>query len=579
MSSYTSKDICQHRRAPTKRTSSVGYASRGMPGDESRGSVVVARQGLVEIPVPLDGEYSNPFDPGEVRVDAHVELPSGGRIVAPCFFTRPHELEVDASGRERWIPSGPAGWALRLSPREAGRHSIELRVSDSRGERGLGRMGIDVPRPSTPGLVEVRHDRTLERADGTPFVPIGMNLAWWVSPDPTLQIERALGRMAASGMNWARLWLTHVGDGLTIEWGRYHRSGHFDGLGTYSLAAAARLDRIFAEAARLGIGVQLVLWQHSQLECLSHSAWPENPYRDVNGGPCHSSREFFTSPEAVLLSDRRLRYLAARYGAYESLFAWEIFNEMDLVTDAELDLVAPWCADRARTLRHLDVHGHPITTSLSWPASLVPPTAFAADEYDLGQCHVYAQDVVAALAREAAAHAAHGKPTIVGEMGLGLAGEEDLLDREGLHLHDATWAALMLGFCGGAMSWWWDSYVDAQDHYGRQLGAARFCAGERLSNYGAPRTDLSAEGLRVLGRVGDRRAMAWLRAPDDRKAPGAVLVIPGLAAGQWIAEQWDTRSGEAIATFAVPGGGTSAIALRPFRRDTAVKMRLGGCAE
>ncbi|MBI2892120.1 MAG: cellulase family glycosylhydrolase [Deltaproteobacteria bacterium] len=533
-----------------------------------------AHRGFFEIPVPLDADHANPFDPDEIAVDAHLKLPSGGVVVAPCFFTQPHEMSLDASGRERWNASGPPGWVLRIAPWESGIHSIELWARDARGERVVGLLELDVARPQAPGIVRVRPDRDLERADGTPFVPIGMNLAWWISHDPTVQIERVLGRMAASGMSWARLWLTHFGDGLTIEWGAEHPSGNFQGLGTYSLAAAARLDRLFDAAARLGMAVQLVLWQHSQLECLSHSAWADNPYRAANGGPCASSRDFFTSPEAIRLSDRRLRYLAARYGAYESLFGWEVFNEMDLVVDAGVDLVAPWCAERARAIRSVDVHRHPVTTSLSWPASLVPATAFTSADYDLAQCHVYAHDIVEALGREAVAHAAHGKPTIVGEMGLGLQGAEDVLDTAGWHLHDATWAALMLGFCGGAMSWWWDCYVDAQGHYDRQLGASRFCAGEWLSEYGVSRTDLVAEGLFVLGRTGPRAAMAWLRAPEDREVAAAMLVIPGLADGPRAVEQLDTLSGERVARWELQGSGPLEVRLVPFRRDTAVKVRV-----
>lgn len=537
---------------------------------------------VLDVPVSIPGPVEDPFDPRAVAVDAHIVTPSGRTLLQPCFFGQPHERRVEG-GRERWVPTAAAGFALRVALDEPGRHAVEIHYArDGGGAHTAQSFAIDVAPSRAPGPVRVTAEapRRLVREDGAPVVPVGMNLCWWISPDPTVQMERVLARMAGAGMSWARLWLTHFGEGLTIEWDAAHPSGQYAGLGRYSLAAAAKLDSLFSEAGRRGIDVQLVLWQHSQLASPSHSAWAENPYAASRGGPCASSADFFSHPEAVRLSDQRLRYLVARYGAFPSLFAWEVFNEMDLVLDAPLDVVARWCADRVRTIRSLDAHRHLVTTSQAFPPSLVPPVAAHDDAYDLVQLHAYADDLVDALAREGAAlaGAAAGKPTLAAEVGLGAGGEADRAHPDGTYLHDATWAAFASGFAGGAMPWWWDSAIDAHDWYGRQSGAARFARAVAIAELGTPRADLRVQGAphfaRALGRVGAQGALAWVWLGPTKPADGAVLVVPGLPDREWLVEQWDTATGQPARGERVRTTGNLLFPLRTSARDVAVTVRV-----
>lgn len=87
--------------------------------------------------------------------------------------------------------------------------------------------------------------------------------------------------------------------------------------------------------------------------------------------------------------------------------------------------------------------------------------------------------------------------------------------------------------------------------------------------------------------VGNRTAVAWVRnrgytwnltgvrRESPRAEPASVLVLPGVAAGLWKAELWDTWSGKILGTQTVTVGktGEARISLPSLSKDLAVRMR------
>jgi hypothetical protein len=77
---------------------------------------------------------------------------------------------------------------------------------------------------------------------------------------------------------------------------------------------------------------------------------------------------------------------------------------------------------------------------------------------------------------------------------------------------------------------------------------------------------------------------SWRRVCAEKEtvppAPPSVLVLPGLKAGSWRAEVWDTWSGTVLRTsdVKVPASGEARIALPPVEKDVAVKLRRVGAA-
>jgi hypothetical protein len=228
------------------------------------------------------------------------------------------------------------------------------------------------------------------------------------------------------------------------------------------------------------------------------------------GGMCRLPGEFVTSPQARTMFRRFLRYAVARWGYSTHLASWELFNEGDFAEFRTADLNA-WLVETSAYLRSIDPTKRLITTSFHHE---MPDEVWAAPAIDTVQLHIYDQ-------RDFASHFAgpqfrelqrkYKKPVLVGEFGW----IDDFVrkfDDIGIHLHDGLWASLIGGAAGGAMVWYWDSYVhpnQLERHY-RPLQA--FWRGEQLSERLLPvAAHLSDPDLAAWGAGAGGRAYIWIK--------------------------------------------------------------------
>jgi hypothetical protein len=564
---------------------------------------------VMQVRVELDQAYDNPFDPEQIAVDAELTGPDGVTVKIPGFWTQAVARSLE-QGREKLTLQGEPAFAIRVLPLAAGMHTLKVTATDAAGTGAAPPLTVGVEASATQGLVRVdpRDPLSLMYDDGSAYVPIGANVDWSVEPSGSYDIDDYYARMQAAGMNWSRLWLTHFGEGWTLEWGDWHPSGYYHGLGRYSLEVAARLDHVLEEAEARGIRLQLVLWQHGQFETSQWSSWPDNPYNAVHGGPASTSAQFFTSAEALRLSRQKLRYLVARYSAFPSLLAWEMMNEMDGV-QAPLSLVVGWCDQRARDTRALDPYRHLVTTSYMIRPGFGKLAGFESDAYDLAQAHNYWGTTVS-LPADAKGLLAYGKPRILGEYGLNASGEDDLLDIAGHHLWDGSWVALASGFQGGAMSWWWDNYLRPNDLFKTQWPLARVLqqvdlrgVHQQLTEDGALAVDNTGESLGVYGRRNAEHVFAlvrhsgcyWKTAQANQGLPdvaGGQLSVTGAAKASWNVRMFDSLTGELAGTgeaqaddqgvvrFVLPAfKGALVLDLRSRTDQPALSLEpSGGCA-
>ena len=95
-------------------------------------------------------------------------------------------------------------------------------------------------------------------------------------------------------------------------------TGTYLGLGRYSPGNAWRLDEVMRLARENGVYLMFCLGTYGEFTeggFFNEGCWVSNPYNARNGGPCRRPADFWTSPEARKLYQRRLRYLIARWGS------------------------------------------------------------------------------------------------------------------------------------------------------------------------------------------------------------------------------------------------------------------------
>lgn len=429
-------------------------------------SATVPRFGRLELTFDVHASAANPFDPGELAVMACVRTPSGRQVSVPAFHYQGFTRRAEGAG-EKLAPQGRAVWKARYAPRERGRHAVHVEAQSGAARCESAQLVFQcVGGPSRGFARRAGNGLAFEFDDGTPFFPIGMNLCWGRS---TYDYDRWLDKLAAHGCNWARLWIGPW-DLFTLE--------APNGLGRCDLANAWRLDHVVEVAERKGIYLMFCLESFNSLRLSPDNAfWLKYPYNAMNGGPCELPEEFFTLEQARELFKRRLRYVAARWAYSTHVFAWEFWNEVDIIERYVSNDVRAWHKEMARSLLQLDPNRHLIGTSFA--NSDGDPAVDGLDELQFVQTHSYgAADIPAALNRYSLAKAArYGKPHFVGEFGLDAGAKGNEQDAEGLHLHEGLWAGAVSLAAGAPMIWWWDNYIEPYNLYPQYRPLAKFLHG------------------------------------------------------------------------------------------------------
>lgn len=403
---------------------------------------------------------ANNFDPDQIRVDAEITLPSGAKRSVPAFWTADF-ASTRAGGAEQLTATGTSGWRLRFMPTEAGRHEIALTLAqagaDARRVSHLEFSVADAISGGRYGWMRIAADRrSFETSDGRAFPIVGENLCW-ASGGGTYDYAAWFDELQRTGQNVARLWMCPWWAGIEQT---PDQPTH------YHMDSAWRLDRIFELAEDRGIYLILCLDFHGMLQVDnpnwggSGNLWTRNPYHQSQGGPCLHPNEFFTSPQAQVLYQKRLRYLIGRYGASSHLFAWQFFNEIDNVYAPHLlraSDVTTWHAEMGRWLKANDPYGHLVTTSFTGGSDR--PEIWSLPEMDFTVYHSYGDPAPAKfLARLADDYVArYRKPVLIGEYGVDWRGWGGrTIDPHLRAQRQALWGSALSGAAGTALSWWWE---------------------------------------------------------------------------------------------------------------------------
>lgn len=600
---------------------------------------------------PIEAEFRlsltpvNPYDPDEADVVGEVEGPDGARASHPAYWFEPFKLDFDGS-TERALPDGEGRWRWRWTPSAAGnwRWRIVARVK-SRGEwRQTASEWRDIAITGAPGgMMPVRVDqkdrRWLAYQDGRFWYPVGLNLRspgderqdgnlarerafkpldqepadirGWRSNDwqrrGTRAYERWFPLMKANGMDWARVWMCPWWCGL--EWRRDWDD--YGGLGWYSQANAARMDRVMELAAANGVYVQVELMNHGMVGEHADRQWQDSPYNKANGGPCRRSSEWFRSDEVWKWHEKRLRYTVARWGGCTNLAAWVLSSEMEFsgtfrLESGEQDLghspsIERWvrkCLEWMRTHdvfpdRPVSIHfSHPWSDPQMWKTEGLgfsnsnAYTAFQDFDPTLGRGQRGRRDLPLALEaylEDLFPPKQLNRPTLVGEWGGHWETNEPWTLRG--ELRTGLWIQACTPYAANTGFWWW-LWLDVADKWAEYAPISRFMAGEdpRGRAWTTFRPGVRNGGGRVqaigMRCDGAMRLYAWPRGVDqDSRLPlpqgQSEIVIDAAGAGsRWRVQRYDCTTGSVASTaeVAVDAAGRLVIAGVTTAPDAAFKL-------
>ena len=377
--------------------------------------------------------------------------------------------------------------------------------------------------------VSPRDPRYFELSDGTPYIPIGLNL---VGPPGSglAGMETWLRKLSANGGNYARIWLSNPF--FDVEHGK---SGRYDS------ERAKRIDDLLALARKYGIRLKLCT-EHFRHLGEGTQTWAGKPQHLLaNGGPARDTADFFKGEAGRRQYKSKLAWYADRYRDEPMVFGWELWNEMNAV---RVDVWRPWSAEMLPELHRLfpknlamqslgsfdreqtrdsyrdlcelpgndvlQVHRY-LDQGASWDICHGPVAVFAAEA--VGELRSFGVRKPVLLAESGAVEPRHSGPSKLYAK-----------DREGMILHDVLFAPFFAGAAGPGHIWHWDVYVDRNDlwhHFGRFAAVVKGLdpPAESLEPF-----ELPHPRLLILGLRGRHTTLLWCR---DRQNTWRTELVEG----------------------------------------------------
>ncbi len=550
----------------------------------------------VTLSITVPGQWENPFDSRQVAVDAEIRSSNGAKWTVPGFFYQDFERRLDRGKNgeaESVNPLGEAAWRVRLSFPEPGEQEVTVRVRTADGVQSATPVRIRVGDADVPGMARLHpaDSRYFVTDRGESLFLIGANICWGTARG-TFDYDDWLTEYAKAGCNFFRVWLAP----FPMTFSMNTPDSGFDRI---DLGNAWKLDYVIQRAEELGLRLMLCIDSFNILRSTKglYGFMETSPYYIDNGGPVAEPADYFTDPRMLRAYRDRLRYLVARYGCSTAVFAWEFWNEVDIIDAFDEKLVTSWHRNMARYLRSLDPWNHLISTSTASPRGR--PLLDALPEMEFVQTHHYqARDMAEDLLRDwTNKKATRNRPHFHGEYGINHSGQKTgELDPRGVHLHNGLYASAVQQQAGTPMTWWWDSYVHPGKLYPTYAAFARWIEGFDFAGQGLRpiRFRVSVHGqpekpnpLRHWGLIGrdegliwvQSTAFTWRKTNGGRKRPPPVppvtLEADNIRPGNWRVQWWDTIRGEIRQTTShtVGNGQSLVLSLPEIEWDGAFRLR------
>lgn len=546
----------------------------------------------IEWKVPIeDLEYPLPNLHSSCSISATISPPSS--IASLSSQQQQHQSTAqDRSQKLFWSPSDNS-FVLRWAGGTSGTWTATVKSNPTCGV--VRDHTVDIALVSGDndgrGYAEVApNNRYFQWSEtGESLFLVGENICWSSDSEVVDRYNQWFEGLATRGHgNYARLW-------LNPSWNKFALEKAETGLGVYDEQAALYLDGVIEAAERLDIKLLFCFDSFNSLRASDpFPDWANNPYNSENGGPVDTIADFVHSQEASAAIKARNEYIISRWGYSSSVFAWELWNELDLTEGFwdDLDAWKDWHVDQARAIQEADGNRHMVTTSFCWSKGVERIDALPEMAYV--QTHSYNPTDMAdnAVYWQTEKAKAFNKPHVLGEFGIGSPTTAYEQDPTGIHLENSGYAALASGSAGVTMTWWWDSYIHPYNLYDIWTNHALLASSSNIDWASVASWDTAPTRLRgakwfgpklmATGIIGDQSVVvAWVQSKDyvynNDKEPseivGVELVIKGLpASSDWevctLSAESDTPTPKVNITASSRGKLT--VPLDPFSHSMSI---------
>jgi hypothetical protein len=412
------------------------------------------------------------------------------------------------------------------------------------GMAAFGTMGATGAAKTAFVRVSPRDPRYFELTDGTPYLPIGLNMIAPPGPDRFDRMREWMEKLAANRGNFIRVWLGNPFFDVEPA-----KSGEYDA------QKAERIDRLLEVARANGIRVKMCIESFRHFGTRNQD-WSAKPLHLIErGGPAKDIADFFNGTASREQFKRKLAWYQKRCGDEPTIFGWELWNEINAVAGG--DYMA-WTEAMLPELHRLFPKNLAMQSLGSFDRAGARPNyqrLAAMPGNDVAQVHRYLDlgaslevckgpvDVLAADAVRELLAVKPGRPTILAESGAvepSHSGPFKLYDADkaGMLLHDVLFAPFFAGAAGPGHIWHWDRYVSPNDlwrHFDRFAEAVKDL--DPPAEQFEPAM-LEHPRLRVYALAGKRTTLVWCR--DSRN--------------DWMTELRDGRPPEIIEGAAIALG-------------------------
>ena len=385
---------------------------------------------------------------------------------------------------------------------------------------------------NNPRFVQVSkvNPRYFSFSDGTPYIPIGMNLCFprpyfydGTEDEGFAKLEEQMAQLSKNGGNFVRIWVG--ADFFNVE----------TKAGEYDTKKMERFDRYMKLARKYGLRVKLCMQHFRNIAAVGPNTSDENRLKNQFRQPAYAPlfanmEEYLTSEQGKDLYLNYTQNFAKRYADNPYVFGIELWNEMNSVS-AKIELVKKWTSEILPKVKTI-FPNHLVMQSIGSFDSERGVRNYRAfmpmGSNEVAQVHRYLDcgaplkichgpvDVLCADAIDFVLASAPGKPVILAESGAvnpRHTGPFNLYakDVDGTILHDILFAPFFSGSAGAGQTWFWEWYVAKNNLYWQFGRFAKAIEGiNPLEENFAP-SRFESGGLRYYVLSGKKTVLVWVR--------------------------------------------------------------------